>query len=257
MGNEPQRNSTVVKRPLEWMKFDPVEFMHLIDDMTHTEVGACMKLILKLWQFGPMSEADVRRICRDSFEVVFEQTFEVDGLYTFELVEKARSYGKRQQQQRSNAGIRSAEVRSKRATAVQRPLNERSTNDLSLSLSLSNSKSKSSSSSKKKDAKIEKDETFEKFWIAYERKGNRKSAEQEWQKISPEDHAAIMSNVPKYNASKPDMQFRRDGERYLKHRVWEDAIVIPTNKTATNGQARTQAERDAELDRIVDERYGL
>ncbi len=118
-------------------------------------------------------------------------------------------------------------------------------------------KDKEKVSIKKKDAKIEKDEGFEKFWIAYERKGNRKSAEQEWQKISPEDHAAIMANVPRYNASKPDIQFRRDGERYLKHRVWEDAIVIPTNKTATNGQARTQAERDAELDRIVDERYGL
>ena len=66
-----------------------------------------------------------------------------------------------------------------------------------------------------------KDESFEKFWTAYERKGNRKSAEQEWQKISPEDHSAIMANVPRYNASKPDMQFRRDGERYLKHRVWK------------------------------------
>jgi uncharacterized protein YdaU (DUF1376 family) len=108
-----------------------------------------------------------------------------------------------------------------------------------------------------KSKKVElKDEAFEKFWIAYERKGNRKSAEQEWQKISHEDHAAIMANVPKYNASKPDMQFRRDGERYLKHRVWEDAIVIPTNKTTTNGQ-RTDEERRAERHRIIAERYGV
>jgi uncharacterized protein YdaU (DUF1376 family) len=81
--------------------------------------------------------------------------------------------------------------------------------------------------------------TFQNFWDAYERKGNRKSAEAEWQRTTQSEREAIMQNVPAYNASKPDKQFRKDGERYLKHRVWEDAITQPTKQN--NGQ-RTESD---------------
>jgi len=81
--------------------------------------------------------------------------------------------------------------------------------------------------------------TFQNFWDAYERKGNRKTAEAEWQRTTQSERQAIMQNVPAYNASKPDKQYRKDGERYLKHRVWEDAIVQPTKQN--NGQ-RTESD---------------
>jgi uncharacterized protein YdaU (DUF1376 family) len=87
--------------------------------------------------------------------------------------------------------------------------------------------------------KVEIWPTFQNFWDAYENKGNRKTAESEWQRTTQSEREAIMANVPKYNASKPDKQYRKDGERYLKHRVWEDAIVTPT--TSNNGQ-RTESD---------------
>lgn len=81
---------------------------------------------------------------------------------------------------------------------------------------------------------------FQEFWDAYQRKGNRKSAQAEWHRITQAEREAIMQNVPKYNASKPDNQFRKDGERYLKHRVWEDAIITPA--TASNGKHKPESE---------------
>lgn len=89
----------------------------------------------------------------------------------------------------------------------------------------------------KKEGEVENAEmmpwpTFDDFWTAYERKGNRKATEQEWAKIDQKEREAIMDHVPYYNSSKPDKQFRKDGERYLRGRVWEDEIVIPTNIAA-------------------------
>jgi len=217
-----------------------------IAGLDNMAVGAWVKAMMYLWTIGPMSKERLHMIAGDGVERVAFLFTENNGLLSLEwmeeLREKQRAYRDSQAEHGSKGGrpskVKKATLKREKGYPKGRKYEEEDR-------------------SKKKEGGNLKDEAFEKFWIAYERKGNRKSAEQEWQKISPEDHAAIMANVPKYNASKPDMQFRRDGERYLKHRVWEDAIVIPTNKTATNGQARTQAERDAELDRIVDERYGL
>lgn len=95
--------------------------------------------------------------------------------------------------------------------------------------------------------------TFEDFWAAYERKGNKINTAKEWAKLTQSEREAIMVNVPKYNSSKPDKQFRKDGERYLKNRVWEDEIVIPTNlaaksqtKNQTNDEYAAAARRSVE-----------
>ena len=134
--------ATNVQRPLEWMRFDPVEFMHLVDGLTLEEVGAATKLMLKLWQFGPMSEADVRKVCKAHFGAVNDLLCDVDGLLSYEFVEAARIYGKRRQAQTIEAGKASAAKRNERSTDVQRPFNDRSTDVLSISVSSSNYSSK-------------------------------------------------------------------------------------------------------------------
>jgi hypothetical protein len=96
--------------------------------------------------------------------------------------------------------------------------------------------------------------TFQNFWDAYERKGNRKIAEAEWSKTTQAEREAIMQNVPAYNASKPDKQYRKDGERYLKHRVWEDEII--TSTTTTNGKHKSESQLLAETLALAAERHG-
>jgi hypothetical protein len=94
--------------------------------------------------------------------------------------------------------------------------------------------------------------TFQNFWDAYERKGNRKTAQVEWERTTQPEREAIMQNVPAYNASKPDKQYRKDGERYLKQRVWEDAIIAPT--TSNNGKHKPESELLAETLALAAER---
>ena len=250
MSSNAQRTSTTAKRPLEWMRFDPVKFMFLIEDLSLEEVGAVTKIMLKLWQFGPMSESDLRKASKAHFEVIKNLTFEVDDLLSFELVEDARDHGERRRNQRVEAGIASAAKRNDRSTTVQRTVNDRSTDVLSIS--------KSSSLSKKEHATEIRDERFEALWKTYQGKGAKGKARDYWAKLNEEDRAAIIAKAPAYVASTMDdrLSFRKNLEGWINpaERRWEAPVI--TQIPATNGQrTQTQAERDAELDRITDQRY--
>ena len=86
---------------------------------------------------------------------------------------------------------------------------------------------------------------FELWWTTYA-KGSRKLSAAEWVKLSPEDRQACIAATPAYLASKPDKVFRKDGERYLKHRTWEDPIVEPTTTNGNgNGHVQTWGGHDA------------
>ena len=91
---------------------------------------------------------------------------------------------------------------------------------------------------------------FTQWWTIYA-KGSRKLSEAEWQKLSSQDREACLKQTPAFIASKPDKVFRKDGERYLKNRTWEDPIVGPST-TQSNGKPRelTYTEARAELDAI-------
>ena len=73
--------------------------------------------------------------------------------------------------------------------------------------------------------------SFDDFWTLYEKKGSRKLTEAEWRKISQRDREAIMHRVPDYNRAKPDKVYRKDGQRFLRDRTWEDEIITSNHRT--------------------------
>lgn len=220
MSSDAQRTSTDVKRPLEWMRFDPVKFGLLIDDLNHAEVGAVTKVMLHLWQRGPMTESEVRRIARASFDAVRERMVEIPEGLSFEMVEEARERGVRAQNQRSKAGKASAQKRNERSTDVEHPLNIRSTDVLSIS------KSVSEENSEKERAR---DSVLDAFWKAYPEKKGKGAALKAWAKMTTAERAACL---PAINAQIAANHFRGvDGKDYIPHpatwlnqRRWEDEI---------------------------------
>lgn len=122
--------STRVQRPLEWMRFDPVKYSLLCDGLTFAQVGALTKVMLHLWQRGPMPEADLQRIAKGEFSGIVDLfSAHGDGL-SLDMIEEARAYGAGMQSRASAAGKASAVQRSlnKRSTRVKRTLSGRSTN---------------------------------------------------------------------------------------------------------------------------------
>jgi hypothetical protein len=71
---------------------------------------------------------------------------------------------------------------------------------------------------------------FDIFWKAYDYNVGLRQAQHEWTQITremPNEIAKILEHVPKYVRSKPDKQFRKRPENYLKERVWMDEIEEP------------------------------
>lgn len=69
-------------------------------------------------------------------------------------------------------------------------------------------------------------QAFEDAWLAYGRKGAKKTAYAEWQRATKRATVqTISAAIRPYVASTPDPKFRKDFERWLKGDCWESAIV--------------------------------
>lgn len=68
---------------------------------------------------------------------------------------------------------------------------------------------------------------FDDFWNAYAKKKGKQDAIAEWKKIKPSDELipTIVAQAKAYAAS-TEVQYRKDPERWLKGRHWEDEVVL-------------------------------
>jgi hypothetical protein len=98
----------------------------------------------------------------------------------------------------------------------------------------------------KKESIEEINLSFDTWWDLYQRKGSRKLSEDVWAKMSEEDRVACIASTPKYVKSKPEKVYRKDGERFLKHRTWEDEVI--THQPVLNiGGGMTKEEAEEEM----------
>lgn len=63
---------------------------------------------------------------------------------------------------------------------------------------------------------------FEDFWALYEKPIGKIKSFQLWQKLSNEDRERIPEHLKFYKLSQPEVKFRKDPERYISYRLWDD-----------------------------------
>ncbi|MEN9389659.1 MAG: hypothetical protein RLY61_743, partial [Candidatus Parcubacteria bacterium] len=78
---------------------------------------------------------------------------------------------------------------------------------------------------------------FDTFWNLYEKKVGRPRSESLWKRIKTKDQEKILEYIPAYKKSKPEKKFRKDPERFLRDKVWEDEIIV--NETPPQEQGMT------------------
>jgi len=71
---------------------------------------------------------------------------------------------------------------------------------------------------------------FSKFWDDYDKKVGKVKTQKKWDKISNGDKLKIRDHIPKYKASQPDKQFRKNPEVYLNNESWNDEIINAKTK---------------------------
>ena len=95
-------------------------------------------------------------------------------------------------------------------------------------------------------------QVFEDAWLAYGRKGAKKTAFAEWRRATRRATVAvIVAAIPAYVDSTPDPKFRKDFERWLKGDCWESAVV-PRRKAAGDWSGPYQDPPD---DSVYDEEF--
>lgn len=96
------------------------------------------------------------------------------------------------------------------------------------------------------DEVSDEQESFDQFWNLYDKKVGKDKSISEWRKLSESERQAAMGYIPKYTLSK-EKKYRKDPERFLKYKVWNDEIITDkSNGTYTNQRASTKvfAEQD-------------
>jgi len=84
---------------------------------------------------------------------------------------------------------------------------------------INNKEEKDKSFSKKE----QDEELFEQLWSAYNRKGNKKKAKEQWAKIPHEDKHTILPHLKVY-VDCNETKYTKDFERYLKDKVYENVV---------------------------------
>jgi hypothetical protein len=82
---------------------------------------------------------------------------------------------------------------------------------------------------KDKDKDQDKDQDqdmrkFEIFWNVYDKKVGRDNSLKAWFKLSEKEKEAAIQGAPSYVSAK-EKKYRKDPERYLKHKAWMDEVI--------------------------------
>ncbi len=75
---------------------------------------------------------------------------------------------------------------------------------------------------------------FTKFWDEYGKKVGKPKAQAQFKKLNAEELELLFVALPYYIKSKPDKQFRKDPERWLMHKCWNDEVITNENRSNTS-----------------------
>lgn len=91
--------------------------------------------------------------------------------------------------------------------------------------------------SEDKKSKVEDkvdDPRFEDLWRAYRRKGSKKKALEQWNKLTLEEQTQVESHLPPYVESVSDVKYQKDFERYLRDKCFLNVVYKDGNAIFDN-----------------------
>ena len=79
---------------------------------------------------------------------------------------------------------------------------------------------------------------FEEVWELYERKGSKFKASKLWKKLSVEDKIEAKEKIGLYFREKLDRKYRKDFERYLSDRIFDNEFCNSETASSINWRAK-------------------
>lgn len=92
---------------------------------------------------------------------------------------------------------------------------------------------------------------FAEFWDLYDKKTGKDVCERKFNKLKDSDIEKIFETLPRYIASTPDVQYRKNPSTWLNQKCWEDEIPTPQVSSAQRHQEYDhEAARQREIEEI-------
>lgn len=80
--------------------------------------------------------------------------------------------------------------------------------------------------------------SFDNIWSLYGKKGNKKTSERKWDKLSTTAKEKAMAYIPAYVEATPDKQYRKNFETFLNQECWNDEL--PSNNQVNDQHHETE-----------------
>lgn len=103
--------------------------------------------------------------------------------------------------------------------------------------------------SEEKKAKVEdkvNNPLFEELWRAYRRKGSKKKALEQWNKLTLKECMQVESHLPAYVESVSDVKYQKDFERYLRDKCFLN-VVYKDGNAIFDGEKPNEPQKEDKL----------
>ncbi len=206
-----------------WMPLYIGDYLADTSRLTTEQHGAYLLLLMDYWRSGKLPNNDqvLAQICKlnpdawSNAKAMLSQFFSIEnGYWIHKRVEQEMADAKVNQVKKHERAVKAAEARwkntSSNANAMQKQCPSPSPSPSPVIKNNTSSKG------------------FEEFWNSYGKKRGKVKALKEWQKakLDEETEKKVITQAIKQAVAIPDPQFRKDPERWIKGRHWEDEIIV-------------------------------
>lgn len=95
-------------------------------------------------------------------------------------------------------------------------------------------------------------ELFNKFWDLYDKKKGKQNSLKFWGKLTLEEKNNAINAIPSYKSSQPNEQYRKDPERYLSNKIFNDEFIMPKKiERSINSDLEAYEQRMKELNQPI------
>lgn len=96
--------------------------------------------------------------------------------------------------------------------------------------------------------------THEDFWLLYDKKRGKAASEKWWAKLTQKEKEDCMAAIPDYIAANPNKVYRKDPERYLRHKAFYDEVIALPRPTQLSAANYTDGAANALAQKLADRR---
>ena len=196
-----------------------IDSLDILDDLTNEQCGELFKAIKSYQQNEEITLSAIAKIAFSPFKNQFKRDFEKYQITC---------------ERRAIAGSIGGKQKVANASKYKQDLANVADNK-----NKNKNKNKTNNKNKSDSKNITLTAEFDLVWSMYGKKGNRKTSQSKFNKLTDSNKKLMSEHLQNYIDSTPDKQFRKNLETYINQECWNDEILIKSSNQQSFKQGKT------------------